>query len=792
MTDSQNLDPQTSAPEAPQPAGDLGRRPDLVRRIAGRRGSIRRRLLTTSLLSSVLLAFAITNVFVIVSFNSGREQAITQLNLLAALEEERIDAWATALQRELRAIFPGGQASQNAEIVIREVPDPAEPQPLTDMRYALALEELTTRFDEAIEQVGLYDEIFLMDTRGYVVLSTDPAQIGKFRRNYSYFQQGIKGPYLQSPFHYHTLSRGDFSVVASRPLLDDLGEVVGVVAASASLSQLDLIIQELTDAYPNIDIYLLSSDHVLLSGEVGGAGRYEVFSQGADRAIDAQESGADTYRNHLDTSVLGAYRWLPQIEVALMAEQSQLSAYTPVLTALLIDVAVGVAVTAVVAAAALVLTRSITTPLDALARTAQQIAGGNLELSAPVERDDETGALARAFNSMTDRLRILISGLEQRVTERTVELERRSRYLEAAAQVSRAVGAILEPDVLITRVVQLIQEQYDLYYVGLFLTDAEGEWAELKAGTGAAGQAMLARRHRIRVGEGMVGWSVLHSEPRVALDVGEDAVRLSTAELPETRSEAAIPLASRGRVLGALTVQDRRPNAFDRDAIAALEAMADQVAVALDNARLFEERQVAIETERRVFSAMQGRVWAQLQRERADLGFLSRAQGVAPAERAWRPEMIQAVEQGRPVQNLAVDGDEGQEARTTLAIPVKIQDKVVAVLDTYKPAGAGDWSEEELAFLTGMAEQLSVALENARLYESTQRRVDRERTISDITAKVRAAGDVDNILRTAVLEIRRALGTTHGVVRLGTETHLLPPEEAVGADPPSPNGGGED
>jgi methyl-accepting chemotaxis protein PixJ len=139
--------------------------------------------------------------------------------------------------------------------------------------------------------------------------------------------------------------------------------------------------------------------------------------------------------------------------------------------------------------------------------------------------------------------------------------------------------------------------------------------------------------------------------------------------------------------------------------------------------------------------------------------------------------MNQAFETGSIVHEDSLDRQSSLgNGRQVLAVPIKIRDKVIAVLDTFKPADAGEWTGEEIAFLETVADQLGVALENARLYESTQLRVERERMVSDITGRVRAAGDVDGILRTAVQEIRRVLGTTHGIIRLGTEKELLPPD----------------
>jgi GAF domain-containing protein len=211
--------------------------------------------------------------------------------------------------------------------------------------------------------------------------------------------------------------------------------------------------------------------------------------------------------------------------------------------------------------------------------------------------------------------------------------------------------------------------------------------------------------------------------------------------------------------------------------------MADQVAVALDNARLFEAREEAMEAERRAHGALQRKDWNRLLRERMGLGFRSDPRGISSAKDIWRPAMDQAQKTGSTVHIASPTKQPSPgTGRLVLAVPIKIRDEVIAVLDTYKPADAGDWTAEEIAFLETIADQLSVALENARLYETTQLRAERERMVSDITGRVRAAGDIDGILRTAVQEIRRALGTTHGVIRLGTETDLRPPARDYSGD----------
>jgi GAF domain-containing protein len=338
------------------------------------------------------------------------------------------------------------------------------------------------------------------------------------------------------------------------------------------------------------------------------------------------------------------------------------------------------------------------------------------------------------------------------------ELEERSTQLEASAEVSQAATSILEIERLIQQVVELIRERFDLYYVGLFLTDEAGEWAVLRAGSGEAGQAMLARGHRIKVGEGMVGWSVAHAQVRVALEAAEDAVRFATAELPDTRSEAALPLHSRGQVLGALTVQSTQPGTFDQDTMVALQIMTDQVAVALDNARLFAEAREALEAERRAYSELSREAWGELLKVRANLGFLKSKHRLSPAGDVWRPDMETAIRIGQTIVS--------EDGATNLTTPIKARGQVIGVIGARKPDDAGAWTQDEIALLETLAEQLSVALESARLYQDTQRRAVRERLTGEVTARMRETFDVETVLKTAAQEVRQALGLPEVVVRL--------------------------
>ncbi len=419
---------------------------------------------------------------------------------------------------------------------------------------------------------------------------------------------------------------------------------------------------------------------------------------------------------------------------------------------------------AVAASVAIWMSHLLANPIRRLTAAAGAVIAGATSEAPVVDSGDEVGRLAAAFNTMTRRLQSSITDLEARVAERTAELERRSRYLEASAQVGQATSSILDLKELIGQSVDLIQESFDLYYTGLFLVDEKRQWAVLQAGTGAAGEAMLRRGHRLRVDEtSMIGWCIVNARARIALEAETDLVRQETSELPETRSEAALPLRSRGLVLGALSVQSSHPQAFDEQMIATLQLMADQVAVAIENARLFAASQEALEAARRAHRETSRAAWQKML-SKANLGYLASEAGTAPTE-IWQPEMDRALSTGEIVIGSAdaTNGGSPPDDRNPLAVPIKVRGQVVGVIDTFKP---GEWTEEEIALLQTLTEQLSVALDSARLYAETQQQAERERTVAEITARMRETLEIDTVLKTAVSEIYRALGLHDVVIKL--------------------------
>ena len=446
--------------------------------------------------------------------------------------------------------------------------------------------------------------------------------------------------------------------------------------------------------------------------------------------------------------------------IGILIDLGDLAAFQRQLTLITAAISVSIILAAMVAVGVFA-RRSIIVPLGRLIPVAEGVASGDYGRRAEVTTTDEIGQLSDNFNQMAAQLQETLEGLKQR----EAALQRRALQMQASAEVGRAATSILEMDQLIQRIVDLIRERFGLYYVGLFLVDETGGWAVLRAGTGEAGQAMLARGHRIAVGEGMIGWCVSHAEARIAGEAGADAVRLATPELPETRAEAALALRSHGRVLGALTVQSDRPGAFDEQTVAVLQTLADQVAVAIDNAGLFAESQAALEAASRAYGELSQQAWEDLLHARPNWGYYYNRESVTPVEGELRPEMLQAERTGQIVQS-SQSTEGGSTDGSVLAIPLRVRGQVIGVLGFRKRGGDEVWSAGEVSLLEMLTEQMGQALESARLYRDTQRRAVREQAIAEVSARISESLDLERVLMSAASEMRRALGLDDLVIRL--------------------------
>lgn len=369
--------------------------------------------------------------------------------------------------------------------------------------------------------------------------------------------------------------------------------------------------------------------------------------------------------------------------------------------------------------------RSISDPVKELIETFDKVEMGNLSARAPVSATDELGIVTMHFNRTIARLEVLQNTLEEQVAERT-------RLLEASIEVGRVASSSLDPGELLARVINLFTDQFGYYFAAIYLLDPSEKWAEIREATGETGKLLKQNRQRHEVsGRNMVGSAIRERLPRIAQMAQDEVNRFQNPLLPYTRSEIALPLLAGDRVLGALDVQSTKESDFGPDVIRTMQNMAGQVAIALENARLFQEAQQSIREMRAIQQQYLLTGWSEI---------------ANPVE-----EMEYGV------------GDEPDPNARQVEIPISLRDQILGEIRIENPEA---WTPEQENLVNAVATQAAVALENARLVSESRQTALRERMIAEINSRIWSSATIDGILQTAAKELGRRLDASRATIEL--------------------------
>lgn len=410
-------------------------------------------------------------------------------------------------------------------------------------------------------------------------------------------------------------------------------------------------------------------------------------------------------------------------------------------------------------------------PVSKLAQGALAFKSGKFDQRVEVRTGDEISDLAITFNSMADEIQSLIGSLERRVAERTKDLEaeqlqseKRAKELVTIGEISKLINSEQRLENLLTLITRLVSERFGFYHVGIFMLDESKQFALLQAANSEGGRVMLKREHKLRVGEsGIVGFVAKYGTPRIALDVGLDAVFFDNPDLPNTRSEMALPLKVRDEVIGVLDFQSTEPGAFTNEDANTLNILGDQIAIAIENARLFAKNRQSINELQTLYRQNIQEGWKTFIREEAAAGY---HQSLGGGRKLSQPITTNEIQQAMNRGEVLMFHADGKTHESILVVPIKLRGQVIGVLHIKAPTKDRQWTGNEIDLAEAVSERLSLALDNARLLQESQRRAIKERTISEITSKIGASINLENVLLTAVEELGRTIPGSEVIINL--------------------------
>ena len=362
--------------------------------------------------------------------------------------------------------------------------------------------------------------------------------------------------------------------------------------------------------------------------------------------------------------------------------------------------------------------------------------------------------------------------LANQAAELEVKVAERTRALEASTKVSHQLTTILDIDELLQQVVTVIQTTFHYYHVHIYLFDENNTELIMHEGTGTVGQQLKARGHRLKLGQGIVGKVARSDQPILVEDVAAYPDFVGNPLLPKTQAELAVPVRKGNRVLGVLDIQSEKLDDFSQEDTALMQSIADQVAVAIDNARLFQEMENAVVEIEALNRRLTREAWSHIDNKVEATGYTFTKSGTIPFPVAWIPEMAQAVQQkGLAQRSTKGNGHARDEALNSVAVPLILRDEVIGVIGLERPIDR-QWSEDELTALQVVAEQVALALDAARLARETERSAWRDRVVSESTAEVWSSAKINEVMKAAVTQLGNKLGASEVIIRLGIDKEV--------------------
>lgn len=711
-----------------------------------------RTLLMTSFIAIVTIPTVMAAILsTIGAFTNSQTQTFSTLSAITNLKEDQIRNLVNDSQNDATRLLNDNIFVLNAIQVLTTIQ--TDPQFIENLKRIVRIraKDVVGAEEEA------YSEIMILNTQGEVIISTLPENEGQNYENQVFFRQGALRFYTGFT---DIESFGDENLIVATPLYDSGGQVIrGIVVLRSNANSIKRIMEN-TTGFDQGETYLVDTHYkpVTLTKTLTDL----VSTRASLETIGEKvESGQEVYQNYANEPVLGYYKWFEEMQVAIVGEVPLSyvivnSARSLAGSAILATIVISLAIAAVAFSS-----NTITYPIILLAQTTESFAAGKFSSRAPVDRADEIGALAKSYNQMAEQLQETIGNLENRVSERTRDLASQSERLRMAAEIARDSASASDLRELLERSSQLIQARFGFDHTGILLLDNNNEYIILAASPSDAGKKMIAENFKLRVGgAGIIARVASAGEPRVTFDTATDPSYLSHPYLAGTRSEMALPLKTENKVIGVLDIQSNEVYGFSEDDVAIMQILADQLATAIERARLLQEVERSLKELESAYGQYTRDNWKLISESTTtgNKGYYFDNIRIEPVTELSELGK-RAVLSGKTV----TSNNEGSDNQTSVAVPVKLRGQTIGVINLKLKENYG---EDTVSTIELASERLAASLESARLYEEARMRADREQSISQVTSAISASTGYEEILQTTIREIGTTLRDTEVTIQI--------------------------
>ena len=760
---------------------------------------ILRRFNSYTLRTKIVISFILITIvpLLVLSISNSRysskaleAQSREQLTTLAKIVADRIDGFVTTQLDSVRT-----DAKQLSLISYLELPPQSRAGSEEETNARLALLSLTRKDPVFIRSIAI------LDSDGIDILDTHNEYKDRDEGYYAYF---LRPRQTGLPYASNIVFRNNkANIYVTAPIKSQNGKTIGILRIEYHATVIQSIIRSVDPGNPETIIALVDSNTYMRAGYTGNRDNLfksyknftdlELLALQADGRLPSdpkeivlkeiddltvagidnlqQEPFFNAYSQSLGAEAINTGVFLQTQPWVALVRQSTDTYLGTIKEQNKINTLISLLLVSLSVAVGFITSQILTSPLTTLTKVAEKITAGDFNARAQVTTEDEIGALAATFNRMTDQLNQTLLGLEQRVAERTTDLElsrqqsiKRANELQSIGEISKIITGEQKLENLLPLITRLVSERFNFYHAGIFLVDNTNQFAVLQAANSTGGKNMLERGHKLEVGgSGIVGYVAQSGLPRISLDVGQDAVFFNNPDLPNTRSELALPLKVRNRTVGVLDVQSEKPGAFTDNDTNTLSILADQIAIALENARLFTQTQQALDEARALYRQNVQEGWKTFSREKEFIGYQqSLTSGKKLTELVETDEIQQTMNRGE----VLIFHADGVTQEASIVVPIKLRGQIIGNMNIKAPTKNRQWSTDEVNLAETISERLSIALENARLIQESQRQLSKEQAISEVTGKIGASINLKNVLQTAVEELGRAMPGSEVVLQL--------------------------